>query len=655
MRGAIIKGHRANAAVVCGSALLTVYLGFEAGGAFPGSTAVAAVGVAVVVALRVAMARDPLAAFGRRSLVAVASLAAFAAWTLASADWSHAPGRAVLEFNRVLLYLLVLALFASLPRAHGRLSALAVGFGLGSVVLCCAALATRTLPAVFPIRTEPVNDRLAYPLTYWNALGLMAVLGILVCIGLSSQERLPRMVRALTAGAVPLLGATLLLTFSRGAIAAGVVGLLALCGICRSRSLLFCLAAVVPTTSAAIGAAYAAHALASVNPTGPAAVTEGHRVIAVVAIACAAALLLRALLSHWECGRTRTPRARHRRLVLAAAAALLVVAGGGAVALHLPHAVEVQYHHFVDGDQLPAGQPLRARLTSPANNGRLSQWRVAVHAWESEIFHGTGAGTYQNEWNQQRDQVFDVVNAHSLYLEVLSDLGVVGLGLLLVCLVVLLSGLGGRLSGLERPVAASLLAATLAWLLQAGVDWDWQMPVVTWWLFAAGGLALARADDIRRRGPGRLGRLVLLLVLGLLAVLPAQVARSQRDLDSAVSAFRRGNCAAAASSALASIAALGARADAYEVLGYCDVRYGEPTLAVAAIQSAINRDPGNWEYEYDMAVVRGVSGLDPRPAIRQALVLNPLSPVVIALARGLETSDMSLWRARAAKTPLLIS
>jgi hypothetical protein len=342
-------------------------------------------------------------------------------------------------------------------------------------------------------------------------------------------------------------------------------------------------------------------------------------------------------------------------VALAAAAALLVVAGGGAVALGLPHAVDVQYRRFVDGDQLPAGQPLRARLLSPANNGRLSQWRVAVDAWESDTLRGTGAGTYQVQWNRYRDQVVEIVNAHSLYLEVLSDLGIVGLALLLLCLGVLARGLAGRLGGLERPIAGCLLAGAIAWLLQAGVDWDWQMPAITWWLFAAGGLALARPDEGHRRGLPRGGRLLLVLGLGLVAVLPAQVARSQHDLDHAVSAFRRGDCAAAVGSALDSVADLGARAEPYEVLGYCDVRYGEPARAVAAIQSAINRDPQNWEYRYDMAVVRGVSGLDPRPAIREALSLDPLSPAVVRLAKGLETADVRLWRARAAQALLLIS
>ena len=44
-----------------------------------------------------------------------------------------------------------------------------------------------------------VKERLSYPLTYRNALGLLPVLGTVFCAGLTCDSRDPRLSRALTA------------------------------------------------------------------------------------------------------------------------------------------------------------------------------------------------------------------------------------------------------------------------------------------------------------------------------------------------------------------------------------------------------------------------------------------------------------------------
>ncbi|MEA2349201.1 MAG: hypothetical protein QOG86_142, partial [Thermoleophilaceae bacterium] len=236
--GHLPRDRASTLALVFGVAAVTSLIGFEAGGYFPGTTSIAAIGFAVALILRVGLARHPLEGFTRRFGVAFGSLALFALWTLISAQWSDAPGRAVLEANRVLVYLGALALFGSLVRRRGRLAAFAGGLALGSIVVSTAGLLTRVLPAVFPIAPETFGARLSYPLTYWNAAGLLAAVGILVSLGLSAAERLPRSWRAAIAGAIPVLAATLVLTFSRGAIAAGLVGLVILCAVCPTRTLL---------------------------------------------------------------------------------------------------------------------------------------------------------------------------------------------------------------------------------------------------------------------------------------------------------------------------------------------------------------------------------------------------------------------------------
>jgi hypothetical protein len=96
-------------------------LAFQAGGFYPSSWAGLATIAAVVLALRVVLVERPFAGVSAWSGVAAGALALFGIWILLSSGWSHAPGRALVEFGRLLTYLLVFVLCASLaPRPRGR-------------------------------------------------------------------------------------------------------------------------------------------------------------------------------------------------------------------------------------------------------------------------------------------------------------------------------------------------------------------------------------------------------------------------------------------------------------------------------------------------------------------------------------------------------
>jgi hypothetical protein len=68
--------------------------------------------------------------------MAVALLAAYTLWTLISERWSHAPGRALVEFDRSLLYRLVTALFGSLAHTRFRLLWI-LRIATGAIVVIC--------------------------------------------------------------------------------------------------------------------------------------------------------------------------------------------------------------------------------------------------------------------------------------------------------------------------------------------------------------------------------------------------------------------------------------------------------------------------------------------------------------------------------------
>jgi hypothetical protein len=181
--------------------------------------------------------------------------------------------------------------------------------------------------------------------------------------------------------------------------------------------------------------------------------------------------------------------------------------------------------------------------------------------------------------------------------------------------------------------------------VHAGIDWDWEMPAVTWWLFAFGAMALAAPADRPRLGaPGRLTRVVAALGCLVVAVTPAFVYRSQTSLDDAVKSFLAGNCSAAVNSALDSAGALGVRPEPFEVLGFCDSQLGYPDLAVQQLRNAIKRDPQNWDFEYGLALVNAANGRNPHPALRRARALNPQSADVQLAIRRLAGKNPRRWR-----------
>ena len=622
---------------------LIIYLAFQSGGFFPDTTGFVVIVVLLVILVRTALAERPFEGFGPLVLVATGAMALFAGWTLLSGQWSHAPARALLEFDRVLLYLVVLACFGSVARTPARTAWMLRGVAAGAFAVCLCSLITRALPNLWPVAPNIANERLSYPVSYWNALGLLASLGILACLHLASDLRERLSGRVLATMAIPVLASTLFFTFSRGGILAGAIGLVAYLVLGRTRGLPSALIASVPSTAIALKTDYDANLLATPDPTTHAAVAQGHHVALVVAVCVVLAGILRLVclpldtaIRDWH-----LPVNVRGRVLGTAGATGLVAALALIFALHVPHAVAHQYDRFVHGTNLPNySNDLRQRLTDPGNNGRILHWRVAWHGFQGSEFHGQGAGTYAVLWARKRPTQLKVLNAHSLYLEVLDELGVVGMVLLGVSLVVMLAGSLTRARGPQRGVYAAIFAIGVAWAVHAGVDWDWQMPVITLPVLALGAAALARAPGEADRGVGRriqsrlggpasLTRVGLGLVVIALGILPALIQLSEGDLKTSLTALQNGNCPGAIGAARQSLSWVGSRPEPWEVIGYCRADQGQFAAAEQAMSQAISRDPANWEPRYGLFLVTAAAGQSPLPALRQAQTLDPREQLLI--------------------------
>ncbi len=628
-----------------------IYLSFNAGGYFPTAPALVAFVLCQALLVRTLLAERPFEGFSRTLAVPLAALTLYGAWQLASTLWSHATARALDEFDDTLLYALALALSGSVRLTLTRLRVLTRIVALALVAVCLAGLLSRVLPHLWPTASDFFVDRLNYPLTYWNGVGMVAAVAVILGVHLSADPDEPRSVRVLAAGALPAVGATLLFTFSRGALAAAVLGVVAYCLLTRLHTLPATLLAVAAPIAIALHSAWDATLLASKDPTSAGAISQGHHVAAVIAGCTVGALVLRAalLLLDRRIGTLGAvlapPSLRVRAGIGAGAAAIVVVV---ALALGAAGAVHREYNDFLKVQLHSHLSNTRERLTEPSNDGRTPLWEVALKVYRSDKLHGTGAGTYQQFYARYRNERAYVTDAHSLYLQALAELGLVGLVLIVTVIGGLLVGLGTRIRGPGRALYAALFAVVLASALHQGIDWDWQMPAVTLPVFILGGLALARVRDGRVGMRGLFApRSVVALGWLVIAVTPVLVGISYARLQNAGKALAQNNCVAAKRDALSSLSLLAERPESYAIIGVCDLRQGFASAAISAMAQAVHYEPNSWEDEYWLAIARAGAGVDPFGALHRAIALNPLEPMLKDAELKLRAGGPTHWESLA--------
>jgi hypothetical protein len=647
------------ALVAIGPSACVAFLAFRSGGYFAGAPAIVAIALAVALVLRLMLAEAPFEGFGRAMVWATVGLGGFALWTLLSAFWSHAPAQALINFDRALMLWLALVLFGSFRWDRERLLWAVRVLAATMVVIAILGLITRILPNLHATPENFARDRLAYPLSYWNGLGVFIAVAILLCCGLATREEEPPLSKALASAAVPILAATLYFTFSRGSIGALLIGLVAFAALSARRELLTSFVAIVPPTVIAVVLCVGTHTLSTEHYAAPAGVAEGHRLTWEL-IACAlAAGALRQLLRPLDrrlAALELTPEFRRRAWIVVGAVVAVVVIGGGVAA---SGRISDDFHKFTESQGIEDKGELQSRLTDINNNGRIEQWRLALHRFGAEPLTGDGAGTFARSWAKEGEDESRIVDSHSLYLGVMAELGLPGILLLLTALLAILIATARRIFGPERVLYAAIFGAMLTWALHAGVDWDWQLPATGFFVFGLGGLAIsAGAGEGARWTPflsGRTARIALSLCALALVVSPALVAISQGYLNSAVSDFEEGDCAGASRDALDAIHTLSVRPEPYQLLGFCDSRAGQGELAVKMLETAVERDRGEWESYYGLALVQAAAGVDPRPAMEKAYEMAPYEPLTEEGIELFKTGNPQEWKRRALSARLPVS
>jgi hypothetical protein len=606
--------------------VLLAIIAAENGGYYPTTWNWAALVVAWVAAVVLAVRES--VTLSRLELVSIGALFALVGWVALSGLWTDSLPSTVREVERDVLYPVgVLTAAAVFGRSSARrlLGALLVGVTL----ISWYALATRVFPDGIGTFDSITGYRLFRPLGYWNALGIFAAMGMLLALAFAARGR-HLATRLLAAVSLVVLAPTVYFTYSRGAWIALGIGLVIAIALDARRLQLITTAFVVGVApTAAVLVASQLGGLTHLNSSLARATHDGHRLALLLLVLGGAGAVLTWAQSRIEVRVSFGPairRAYTTALVLALAAALsLVGARYGSPEAIARNGWSQLSNPVARGD----GTNLNTRLFNFSGNGRTVVWRHAWHDARAHPLLGSGAGTYEIWYLRHRTDGLKVRDAHSLYLEMLAEVGPIGLTLLLVAL---MTPLVAAVRARGRPMTAIAAGAYVAFLVHAGVDWDWEVTAVTLAGLLCGTallIAARREANVLRVGRPRYAlaavavAVALFSAVGLLGNIPASRAGK---------AIRAGDWADARGEARNAIRWAPWSADGWRRLGQSELGANEVGPAVRDLRTAIRKDPQNWDRWFDLALA--TRGEQQRRALERALALNPHSPEIAEFVSG---------------------
>ncbi len=389
----------------------------------------------------------------RRAAAPAVALIGLGVWAAVSAGWGGVPDAGWTTLDQLLIAAAALALGAMLSttsqRAHVVQSAVLVGITLHGVELLARLGFSENPQAYF-------HGRVLYGLAgYQNAQAAILAIGIPPALAVASRDH--RLLRASGAAAAVLLSAGVLLTESRGGLLALGVGVLI--QIVWSRRARLTATAFLMLAGMAVLAVPLRHVDAALFAGNA---EHAIRVYVVLAFATAATAGILAQL--------RLPMPSRR--VLAATTAIAICGVATLASVTVGPRLAPAWSQLTS-DAPPDAAPGSTRLVSLSFNGRLEAWHVAAGAIAEHPVLGNGPASFALRWTEKRTLAsLYIIQPHSLELEILSELGIVGLAWFLAFVILAYRGAARSARGVGG-VAVGVLSIVL---IQASYDWTWSFP-----------------------------------------------------------------------------------------------------------------------------------------------------------------------------------
>ena len=577
---------------------------------------------------------------GRPRLVPVLALAGLVglwAWSWLSITWSESADQALLTTGRWALYAAMLAALLMLMRTTLD-RWIALTFAVVGIMVVAGYVILRMLDG--DVEALFFGGRLRDPLGYVNGQAGYFLLAFWPCVAVAEQTR-SKVLAGLGAACALVLGALLVLSQTRGVMPAvafsAVVVLLVVPG--RARRV-WALAAI------GLGLVVILQPLLDVyrelpkgQPADPELVQHAARVVLVAAAAVGVGWALVQTAAERLMAREDVGAIARRGEGLAAAGLVVLALLVSVAAVGNPvDKVSEQYDDFVN---LRVGGRADTRFLS-GGGYRYDYWRVAWLEFKREPLRGQGAGNYDDLYFAERRTSEDIRQPHSLPLQILAELGIVGFLLLALFVGAVVTGLWrqsrhARSSPNRRMVAVAAGGAFVAWLAHTSVDWLHNIPGVTGIAVCAAAALVSPWTGRIRTGGVTTARILAVALAAVAAVAAADSvgrlaladkervdARDTLDSDP-IEALRLANESLALNDE--SVPALYVKSAAY-------ARLGRFRPARNALLQAIRLEPKDhlsWALLGDLTARRGRFRAA-RAYYRRALELNPRSEFIKSLA-----------------------
>jgi O-antigen ligase len=533
--------------------------------------------------------------------------------------WSVAPELSYVDAGRMLAFTALFAGAIGAARLAPNASQLTLkGLLVAATAVCLYALASRVWPA--SLAEDELANRIGQPYGYWNAVGSTAALAVPAALWLGSRRGGSVAGRVLAYPALGIAFLTLLLTQSRGALAAAALCALAWFAVVplRLRSLPVLL---LPALAVAPVSAWALSQDAFSEYAQPLAVKESVAdELGLLVLALIAGLTVAGAVVNLGLSRIAPPVVVRRRIgmatvALACAVPLVLFTSVAFSDRGLGGTIDDRVDELTS--ETAAAPAAGAGRLAATSNSRSSFWREAGKVYSDRPAAGTGAGTFAISRLRYRKNEQVSRHAHGFVPQTLSDLGLIGLGLSLALLLAWLvaaaraTALYPRLRRLrrdsgppprrdwtaDRTALVALALVALAFGLQSNIDWTWFVPGPAVMALVAAGFVAGHGPPLparpREARPARGLRRLASVAIGIAAILAAWAIWQPEGSD------RGANEALALSAAGDNDAAIAKARDAEDANRLAP----KPLLVRAAAQTAAGRE-GEARRTLERAVLR---------------------------------------------------
>lgn len=412
----------------------------------------------------------------------------------ASMIWTISETLTVQEVLRSATYTAIFALALAALSARRQ-----VGPVMDAAILIVAAVAGFGLmQKMYPVK-YPVSSldgvRVDSTLGYANTTAMVIAVGTLLALSRLTWTRnawIRGVYAALTLGFL----VALFFTVSRGGIASLAIGLICFFALTESR-----LQVVINSLLLAIPGGWLLwkiHSLGALLHAGALQqqkIEAGTQFRTDLIISLVASFILQAAYSFVANRYEATWRTRRVASILAGVMVVLVLLAGATMVVNRYGGVEKTFNTLVNNPSNT--QNTAARLASLSIGFREDYWKVAWEEWKQHPLTGTGAGTFQYSWLQDRPGYTGVKQVHNVYLEQGTETGVFaflalsGFAVLLVAYTA--RGTWRAASRDQRILLAGLTAALVAYLVSSAFEWHWYIPPSTMLFFILSGVAVKAA------------------------------------------------------------------------------------------------------------------------------------------------------------------